>query len=149
MKRSRFSEEQIIGILKEHQAGLGAKELYRETYYTTGKSQHSIWRVSHRLSRNDKVARRIADLVAAPQEEEHNQSRIRAYRVTKHLMEMMRSGKTESARLRAAELLGKTVGMFTIKAEVKKIDDDRSLAELEDKLEDELRRRMERLKAAR
>ena len=24
MKRSRFSEEQIIGILKEHQAGLGA-----------------------------------------------------------------------------------------------------------------------------
>lgn len=27
MKRSRFSEEQIIGILKEHQAGLGAKEL--------------------------------------------------------------------------------------------------------------------------
>lgn len=30
MKRSRFSEEQIIGILKEHQAGLGAKELYRK-----------------------------------------------------------------------------------------------------------------------
>ena len=27
MKRSRFSEEQIIGILKEHQAGLGVKEL--------------------------------------------------------------------------------------------------------------------------
>ncbi len=30
MKRSRFSEEQIIGILKEHQAGLGAKELRRK-----------------------------------------------------------------------------------------------------------------------
>ncbi|KZY35977.1 transposase [Roseovarius sp. HI0049] len=29
MKRSRFNEEQIIGILKEHQAGLGAKELCR------------------------------------------------------------------------------------------------------------------------
>jgi hypothetical protein len=27
MKRSRFSEEQIIGILKEHQAGLPAAEL--------------------------------------------------------------------------------------------------------------------------
>jgi putative transposase len=27
MKRSRFTEEQIIGILKEHQTGLGAKEL--------------------------------------------------------------------------------------------------------------------------
>lgn len=30
MKRSRFSEEQIIGILKEHQAGLAAKELCRK-----------------------------------------------------------------------------------------------------------------------
>ncbi len=30
MKRSRFSEEQIIDILKEHQAGLGAKELCRK-----------------------------------------------------------------------------------------------------------------------
>ncbi|ABD55540.1 transposase IS3/IS911 [Jannaschia sp. CCS1] len=30
MKRSRFSEEQIIGVLKEHQAGLGAKDLCRK-----------------------------------------------------------------------------------------------------------------------
>lgn len=30
MKRSRFSDEQIIGILNEHQAGLGAKELCRK-----------------------------------------------------------------------------------------------------------------------
>jgi len=30
MKRSRFSEEQIIGNLKEHQAGLGAKNLCRK-----------------------------------------------------------------------------------------------------------------------
>ncbi len=29
MKRSRFTEEQIIGILKEHQAGLSASELCR------------------------------------------------------------------------------------------------------------------------
>jgi putative transposase len=40
MKRSRFSEEQIIGILKEHQAGLSAPELCRKhgisdaTFYT-------------------------------------------------------------------------------------------------------------------
>ena len=29
MKKSRFSEEQIIGILKEHQAGLSAAEVCR------------------------------------------------------------------------------------------------------------------------
>ncbi len=30
MKRSRFSEEQIIGILKEHHAGFSAAELCRK-----------------------------------------------------------------------------------------------------------------------
>ncbi len=43
MKRSRFREEQIIGILKEHQAGLTAAELCRThgisdaTFYTWRK----------------------------------------------------------------------------------------------------------------
>jgi putative transposase len=43
MKRSRFSEEQIIGILKEHQAGMTAGELCRKhgisdaTFYTWRK----------------------------------------------------------------------------------------------------------------
>ena len=30
MKRSRFSEEQIIGILKEHEAGMSAADLCRK-----------------------------------------------------------------------------------------------------------------------
>ena len=30
MKRSRFTEEQIIGVLKEHQAGLSAADLCRK-----------------------------------------------------------------------------------------------------------------------
>lgn len=30
MKRGRFTEEQIIGVLKEYQAGLIATELYRK-----------------------------------------------------------------------------------------------------------------------
>jgi len=40
MKRSRFTEEQIIGILKEHQAGASAADLCRKhgisdaTFYT-------------------------------------------------------------------------------------------------------------------
>jgi putative transposase len=30
MKRSRFTEEQIIGVLKEHQAGMSAADLCRK-----------------------------------------------------------------------------------------------------------------------
>lgn len=43
MRRSRFSDEQIIGILKEHQAGLSAMELCRKygvsdaTFYIYGR----------------------------------------------------------------------------------------------------------------
>ena len=56
MKRSRFSEEQIIGILKEHQAGLGAKELCRKhgisdaTFYKWRSKYGGMEVVSTRLS---------------------------------------------------------------------------------------------------
>ena len=42
MKRSRFSEEQIIGILKEHQAGLSAAELCRK--YCVSDATFYKWR---------------------------------------------------------------------------------------------------------
>jgi hypothetical protein len=50
MKRSRFSEEQVIGILKEHQAGLSAAELFRKhgvsepTCLTSGARSMAAWR---------------------------------------------------------------------------------------------------------
>lgn len=43
MKRSRFSEEQIIGILKEHQAGLSAAQLCRKH----GLNEHLFQSLRH------------------------------------------------------------------------------------------------------
>ena len=43
MKRSRFSEEQIMGILKEHQAGLSATELCRK-YGVSDARFYKWWR---------------------------------------------------------------------------------------------------------
>jgi putative transposase len=42
MKRSRFSEEQIIGVLKEHQAGLPAGEICWK--YGIGDATFYNWR---------------------------------------------------------------------------------------------------------
>ena len=42
MRRSRFREEQIIGILKEHQAGLAAQELCRK--YGVSDATFYKWR---------------------------------------------------------------------------------------------------------
>lgn len=45
MKRSRFSQEQIIGILKEHQAGLCAAELCRK--HGISNATFYKWRSKH------------------------------------------------------------------------------------------------------
>lgn len=42
MKRSRFSQEQIIGILKEHQAGMSAADLCRR--HGISDATFYIWR---------------------------------------------------------------------------------------------------------
>ena len=72
MKRSRSSEEQIIGILKEHQAGLGAKELCRKhgisdaTFYKWrskygGMEVSDAWRLKTLESENAKLKKMLAE----------------------------------------------------------------------------------------
>ena len=71
MKRSRFSEEQIIGILKEHQAGMSAAELCRKhgvsdaTFYKW-RSKYGGMEVSEakRLKALEEENRRLKKLLA-------------------------------------------------------------------------------------
>lgn len=85
---------------------------YRAVYDAGSMSLPSVWREAHRLSRNEKVASRIAELVSLRQREACMQASSRAYRVVAELENIMTSAKSDTARLRAAELLGKTVGLF-------------------------------------
>ena len=71
MKRSRFSEEQIIGILKEHQAGMSAADLCRRhgisdaTFYTW-RSKYGGMEVSDakKLKALDEENRKLKKLLA-------------------------------------------------------------------------------------
>jgi putative transposase len=45
MRKSRFSEEQIIGLLKEHQTGLGAQDLCRK--YGVSDATFYKWRAKY------------------------------------------------------------------------------------------------------
>jgi len=71
MRKSRFSEEQIIGVLKEHQAGLAVAEICRRhgssdaTFYTW-RSKYSGLEVSEakRLKALEEENRKLEKLLA-------------------------------------------------------------------------------------
>ena len=71
MKRSRFTEEQIIGVLKEHQAGMSAADLCRKhgisdaTFYSW-RSKYGGMEVSDakRLKALDEENRKLKKLLA-------------------------------------------------------------------------------------
>ena len=74
MKRSRFTEEPIIGILKEHQAGLSAADLCRKhgisdaTFYNWrskygGMEVSDAKKLSSLEAENAKLKKLLAELV--------------------------------------------------------------------------------------
>ena len=71
MKRSRFTEEQIIGVLKEHHAGMSAADLCRKhgisdaTFYSW-RSKYGGMEVSDakRLKALDEENRKLKKLLA-------------------------------------------------------------------------------------
>ena len=115
---------------------LPASEAYRQAYDADGMKPESVWVESCRLATNPKVALRVSEL-RAEQEEERRMLRLsHAEAVLERLEHEALEAKTDSTRVRALELIGRHLGMFTDKVEI--TTQERSVEMIEQEIRDRL-----------
>jgi phage terminase small subunit len=98
--------------------GLPASDAYRQAYDADGMKPGSIWVEACRLTTNPKVALRVEELRAEKEEEQRMLRLNRAEAVLERLEHEALEAKTDSTRVRALELIGRHLGMFTDKVEI-------------------------------
>ena len=119
-------------IAEEH---LTSSDAYRRAYKPNILAKNkSVHEMACRVMTNIKVQSMIRSI----QHKRAEDNRMRAIRreefVLKKLMEEVEEGDQASSRIRALELLGKTVSMFSNKVEIKTKKIDRSSEELTEDL---------------
>ena len=115
-------------------AGSILSDAYRESYSAENMADKTVWSEACRLAQNPKVATRIKAIQADMEADHRTRAARREEYVLKRLQEEAEQAETDGSRVRALELLGKTVGLFTDKVEIEQ-DSDKSAAELEADLE--------------
>lgn len=141
-RRAKRSAKNLYGLTSKQETfaslvvdGYSYVAAYRAAYDVQEDAKPSThWRQGYDIANKPEVAARINQLQHELNEQHRALGETRAARVTAALEGIMSSAKTDSARLRAAELLGKTVGLF---AEAAKDDKTAaSVADLERQLAD-------------
>ena len=96
-------------------SGMTQSDAYREAYNSSPESKASgIWERASRLMANDKVRSRVNELMALKDAAVLADAVTDAELVRTKLRHWMEHGAPDdSVKVRAAELLGKTAGMFT------------------------------------
>lgn len=114
-------------------------DAYRVAYDTCGMQPASIWTEASKLLRNPQVSARVETLKA----EKHVIRKAilldKEQGILSRLEHEALTAKSDSARIRALELLGRHAGMFTERVEVEQVD--RSV----EQIHADIRARLERL----
>ena len=121
-------------------SGSMLSDAYRECYSADNMKSSTLWSEACRLAQNPKVSARIKDIQADMEADRRTVERRREEWVLKRLSEEADQADNASSRIRALELVGKTVGMFTDRIEQAETT-DRSASEIEK----ELKARLDRL----
>jgi len=113
-------------------SGKTLSEAYRNAYDAENMKDASIWNEASRLMDHPQVTARVSAIQKATEEKTlHDQARLRRL-VLERLYEESANAESDSARIRALELLGKSIAMFTDKLEQE--TKERSAAEIEQEL---------------
>ncbi len=94
-------------------AGAALSEAYRTAYSSTEMQAQNVWPEASRLAKHPKVAARIGQLKAEAEEMRRMAALDREEAILNRLEHEATTARTDGARVRALELLGKHLGMFT------------------------------------
>ena len=116
--------------------GTSQSQAYRTAYYTQNMSQKTVWEESSRLRKHPKVAARIMELEAEKEARRRMQALSREDRVLQELEKIAFGDGPVTGKLKAIELLGKHIGLFTPK-------DVPEVEMCEEEIRTEIQRRLE------
>ena len=142
--RDRFVEQRYgMGLtVKQNEfvaeiAGGASQTLaYRSAYNTQNMSQKTVWEEASRLRRHPKVAARIIELEAEKEARRRMQALSREDKVLQELEKIAFGDAPVTGKLKAIELLGKHIELFTPK-EVPEVEMS------EEEIRTEIQRRLE------
>ena len=99
-------------FVEELSIGASQTTAYKSNYSKTHMSLKTIWEASSRLSKHPKVVARLDELRAEKEAQERMLRLSYGDFVINEIQKLALSAKSDRARIKALELLGKTVGLF-------------------------------------
>ena len=99
-------------FVEELLTGASQTTAYKSNYSTTHMSPKTIWEASSRLSKHPKIVARLDELRAEKEAEERMLRLSYGDFVINELQALALNAKSHRARIKALELLGKSIGMF-------------------------------------
>ncbi len=119
--------------------GTTQADAYRQAYDASGMKDGTVWSEAARLMRRPHVTARVAELRAEAEAVRQGLLLSREEAILARLEHEALTAKTDAARIRALELLGRNVGMFVERVEVEQVE--RSV----EVIERDIRQRLHRL----
>jgi hypothetical protein len=120
-------------------AGKSQADAYRDAYDAAAMQDATVWAEASKLMRHPKVSTRVDVLKAEAEAVRRVLVLDREEAILARLEHEALNAKSDSARIRALELLGKAAGLFTEKIEIEQVE--RSA----EAIERDIRQRLQRL----